>query len=118
MAGFCPQLDESAGKHRSTRIRKGAPDDTMLERIVLERMGDKDNLGELAKRAVERFAKVRRDYGDSLAKQPATAELLTWVRVLWRAGLAPKDVEHMPLAELYPGALLKTKADFDRVLGA
>ncbi len=24
-AGFCPQLDESAGKHRSTRIRKGAP---------------------------------------------------------------------------------------------
>lgn len=24
-AGLCPQLDESAGKHRSTRIRKGAP---------------------------------------------------------------------------------------------
>jgi transposase len=24
-AGFCPRLDESAGKHRSTRIRKGAP---------------------------------------------------------------------------------------------
>jgi transposase len=24
-AGLCPQLDESAGKHRSTRIRKAAP---------------------------------------------------------------------------------------------
>jgi transposase len=24
-AGLCPKLDESAGKHRSTRIRKGAP---------------------------------------------------------------------------------------------
>jgi len=24
-AGLCPRLDESAGKHRSTRIRKGAP---------------------------------------------------------------------------------------------
>src|SRR4029079_6626749 len=24
-AGFAPRLDESAGKHRSTRIRKGAP---------------------------------------------------------------------------------------------
>jgi transposase len=24
-AGFCPRLDESAGKHRSRRIRKGAP---------------------------------------------------------------------------------------------
>ena len=24
-AGLCPRMDESAGKHRSTRIRKGAP---------------------------------------------------------------------------------------------
>ena len=24
-AGLCPRLDESAGKHRSTRLRKGAP---------------------------------------------------------------------------------------------
>ena len=25
MAGFCPRNDESAGKRRSTRLRKGAP---------------------------------------------------------------------------------------------
>ena len=93
------------------------PDDGMLERIVLERIGDKDNLGALARRAVERFAKLRQQYGESLAKQPATAELLTWVRVLWRAGLTPNDVAELPLAELYPGALLKTKQDFERVLG-
>jgi len=94
------------------------PDDATLERIVRERMGDADNLGELARRAVARFTGLRKQYGDSLAKQPATAELLAWVRVLWRAGLEPSDVERMPIAELFPGALLKTKADFDRVLGA
>lgn len=96
----------------------GFPDDAMLERIVRERMGDRDNLGALAVRAVERFANLRRQYGDRLAKQPATAELLSWVRVLWRAGLTPEDVAAMPIAELFPGALLKTKQDFDRVLGA
>ena len=94
------------------------PDDATLERIVRERMGDHDNLGALARRAVERFGNLRRQYGDSLAKQPATAELLSWVRVLWRAGLEPDDVAAMPIAELFPGALLKTKQDFDRVLGA
>jgi MoxR-like ATPase len=96
----------------------GFPDDATLERIVRERMGDRDNLGALAVRAVERFANLRRQYGDSLAKQPATAELLSWVRVLWRAGLTPEDVAAMPIGELFPGALLKTKQDFDRVLGA
>jgi MoxR-like ATPase len=93
------------------------PDDATLERIVRERIGDRDNLGALAVRAVERFANLRRQYGDSLAKQPATAELLSWVRVLWRAGLTPEEVAAMPIGELFPGALLKTKQDFDRVLG-
>jgi len=94
------------------------PDEAMLERIVLERMGDKDNLGALVKRAVERFAGLRKQYGDTLVKQPATAELLSWVRVLWRAGIPAEAIAATPLAELFPGALLKTKQDFERVLGA
>ena len=66
-----------------------------------------------ATRIVERFLALRQVEG--LQKRPATSEMLTWARVLARAGV-PADELAGDVGELpYLGTLLKTREDFDRV---
>lgn len=62
---------------------------------------------------LSRFEEVRalREIG----KKPATHELISWARILIRAGIVdPNAVKTKALAELYPGTILKLKADLHR----
>jgi MoxR-like ATPase len=101
------------------------PDDKALQQIVAERLGAKDRdhdapspptvADKLYETAVARFVALRRDHSTELAKQPSTAELIDWVRVLVHFGVPPDRIKTGPLAELYPGALLKTREDLRRL---
>jgi MoxR-like ATPase len=69
---------------------------------------------EMVQAAVARFGEIRKD--DQLLKKPATAELISWIRVLTRKKFAPGDLtrkNHPGLAATYT-ALLKTREDLDR----
>lgn len=91
------------------------PREEQLVRIIFERIGSADDLAKtLHEKAVQRFLKLRADHGAELAKLPATAELISWVRVLQWAGVTPEQVQNGKLAELFPGALLKTSQDLKR----
>ena len=47
-----------------------------------------------------------------LEKQPATGELIAWVKVLLHAGVDPDALDKAPLADLpFPGAVIKTRQD-------
>ena len=89
------------------------PDETMLDRILTERLAALELSATLRTRIVERFLALRQVEG--LQKRPATSEMLTWARVLARAGVPAEelagDVGELP----YLGTLLKTREDFDRV---
>lgn len=87
------------------------PGDAMLREIIATHFGAA--LPEkLATTAVARFSELR---SKSLDKKPATGELITWVRVLLRAGV-PDDLPTRPVAELpHLGALLKTLQDLESV---
>jgi len=99
------------------------PDDPTLLRIVAERLGAKDGerdapptlADKLYERAVARFVALRKDHGTELAKQLSTAELIDWVRVLVHFDVSAERIKSGPLAELYPGALLKTREDSRRL---
>ncbi len=67
----------------------------------------------LAGTAIARFLEIRGL--PALEKRPATHELITWVRVLLRAGV-PEDLPSRRLGELpHLGALLKTRLDLESV---
>ncbi|MEA2602593.1 MAG: hypothetical protein QOF89_3585 [Acidobacteriota bacterium] len=89
------------------------PDDLLLRRILDERLGHLHLADELRDRVIARFTDLRRVEG--LQKLPATSEMLTWARVLERAGVTPQELE-VDLGSLpYLGALLKTREDLERV---
>jgi len=60
---------------------------------------------------IDRFMRVR-DYPD-LRKRPATSELVAWLRVLVDANVKEDAFAGTLLEDLYPGVLLKTRADFN-----
>lgn len=89
------------------------PDEARLLRILEERLGSLELGRTLAERIVRRFAEVRAVPG--LLKEPTTSEMLTWARILHRAGIAEDglagDLRDLP----YLGALLKTQEDLKHV---
>lgn len=64
------------------------PDATMMERIVRVHFPDLDRA--LLEAATVRFYELRRI--DGLRKRPSTSELIDWLFVLMRGGIAPADV--------------------------
>lgn len=93
------------------------PDEKRLNEIIQQRLSELkevDAFDELSRRAVAKFLELRVKYGDKLEKQPATAELLDWVRVLVAAGVRPEQVA---VSKPHAAALLKTQNDLKQVLG-
>lgn len=93
-----------------------APGELRLKQILraqLESAEQPDALESLSAKAVGKYLTLRKEFGSRMEKQPATAELLDWVRVLIAAGVAPDAVS---VAQPHPAALLKTKADRELVL--
>lgn len=86
------------------------PSDARLRTILEERLGHLALSKQLAEAATRRFLDVRGLPG--LEKQPATGELIAWVKVLLHAGVDPGHLDKAPLAELpFPGAVIKTRQD-------
>jgi MoxR-like ATPase len=89
------------------------PGPVLLKRILQERLGHLALADTLLDAMVRRFAAMREVEG--LQKKPATSELITWARVLYRAQVDPARLEG-PLADTpYLGTLLKVREDIDRV---
>ena len=89
------------------------PDAERLRRILDQRLGHLKLAETLRDRIVARFAELR-DL-DGLQKRPSTSEMLAWTRVLHRAGV-PVEALGGPLGRLpFPGALVKTREDMERV---
>ena len=86
------------------------PGPERLEEILKERLGHLDVSNALVKAAVRRFLQMREL--DGLEKQPATGELLMWLKVLTMSGVEPAALEKTPLAELpFTAAVIKTRHD-------
>jgi hypothetical protein len=82
---------------------------------VAERLGNLDLSQHLIDAAVQQFARLR-DESLQLDKKPSIGELLAWIRVLKRAGIASERLAATPLNELpAKGALLKNESDMQRV---
>jgi MoxR-like ATPase len=91
------------------------PKDVELHAILRERLGHLQIDRNLIEAATRRFSALRDD-ALRLEKKPATGELLSWVRMLVKAGVDPKALAATPLRELpFLGTLLKNKGDFDAV---
>jgi MoxR-like ATPase len=89
------------------------PDTELLQRILAAHLKKDELPAKLAETAIGRFLELRSLPG--LEKRPATNELITWVRVLLRAGV-PDDLPVRRLSELpHLGALLKTQIDLESV---
>jgi MoxR-like ATPase len=89
------------------------PDEGLLHRILDERLGHLNLAAGLRDRVVARFIALRQVEG--LQKRPATSEMLTWARVLERAGVTPPELEADLGSLPYLGAMLKTREDLERV---
>lgn len=86
------------------------PSPARLQEILEERLGYLNLSNALAQAATKRFLQLR-DLA-SLEKQPATGELIVWVKVLREAGVDPDALGRAPLSELpFPGAVVKTRHD-------
>lgn len=93
------------------------PSPERLQEILQERLGHLALSNTLAGAATERFLQLRNLTG--LEKQPATGELIVWVKVLLQAGVDPAALERAPLSELpFPGAIVKTRHDRQVLAGA
>ncbi len=89
------------------------PDRAELERILQERLGEMRLADALLKQLLARFTTIREL--KMLQKPPATAELITWARVLYRAGISPGQLEG-PLGDTpFLGTLIKIRQDFERL---
>jgi MoxR-like ATPase len=91
------------------------PDEPSLRRILSERLKHLQAETNLIDAATRRFLALRDD-ALQLEKKPATGELITWVKVLTRAGIDPARLEATPLRELpFLGTILKNQSDLDAV---
>lgn len=91
------------------------PDEPSLQRILDERLKHLNVGQNLIEAATRRFLALRDD-ALQLEKKPATGELITWVKVLKRAGIDPARLEATPLRELpFLGTILKNQSDLDAV---
>jgi len=88
------------------------PDTERLLEILASRL---PKYAGLHSEAVAHFEAIR---ALELKKRPATAELISWLRVLATCGVTPDDLKTNNWGKLGPtyGALLKTQPDRDKVL--
>jgi len=89
------------------------PDGDRLRLILAERLAGLALDDKIASAAIKRYEAVRGI--DELRKKPATHELISWVKVLLRAGTSPDVLAASSLVELFPGALLKSREDIKQV---
>ena len=89
------------------------PDGPRLVRILEQRLGHLRLAERLRDRIVARFLELREM--DGLQKRPSTSEMLSWARVLHRAGVAAEALDGPLAATPFPGAMIKTREDMDRV---
>lgn len=92
------------------------PSEDQLFRILQQHFaGSLSSAGEaMCRAATRRFLDLRRDV--PLEKQPATAELIAWVRVLRATGVDVSTIERTALTELPAlAALIKTQHDWLRI---
>ena len=90
------------------------PDEARLADILRERLAALPLDARIVGAAIKRYEAVRQLEG--LRKMPATHELISWVKVLLRAGTSPEAVGSSSLVDLFPGTLLKTREDIKQVL--
>jgi MoxR-like ATPase len=88
------------------------PDRPHLELILEERLGELGLAATLVKRILDRFLAIREL--KPLQKQPATSELITWARVLHRAGVPAEQLEGKLADTPFLGTLLKVRQDLQR----
>src|SRR5262245_34430776 len=86
-AGLCPRLDESAGKHRSTRIRRSAP---WLKTVLVQAARAAANKRESYPRAQYLRLKARR--GPNRAIIAVAASLLTAAYHMLKYGVEYRDL--------------------------
>jgi transposase len=86
-AGLCPRLDESAGKHRSTRIRKGAP--WLKTTLVSAAWAAVKTKGTYLQ---AQFQRLRARCGPKKAIIAVAASMLTAVFYILRDGVPYKDL--------------------------
>lgn len=95
------------------------PTGERLRQILRERLPPEGLSEALMEAAIGRFRQLRemKKGGQGLDKEPATAELIAWVKVLIRAGVPAAQVRDEPdlLALCGIGALIKTQDDLDKV---
>jgi len=89
------------------------PSEQRLAAILHERLAGLAITEALVGVAVKRYTEVRAL--DGLRKKPATHELISWVKVLLRAGVDPAVVAASPLADLFVGTLLKSREDIQQL---
>ena len=81
-----------------------------LQEILQERLGHLNVSSALGAAATKRFLELR-ELSD-LEKQPATGELIVWVKVLHQAGVDPAALESIALSQVpFQGAVIKTRHD-------
>jgi transposase len=102
-AGLCPKSDESAGKKRSTRMRKGAP---WLKPTLIQCAWSAKNTKESYLRA--QFYRLRARRGDKKAAGAVAASILTAAYHMLRQGVFYQD--------LGPEHFERSKADQTRRL--
>ena len=91
------------------------PQEPQLHAILRERLGHRRVEDALIEAATRRFVAFRDDTL-RLEKKPATGELLTWVKMLKRAGVDPQRLAVTPLRDLpFLGTLVKNQSDLDTV---
>jgi transposase len=88
-AGLCPRNDESAGKRRSTRVRKGAPwlKTTLVQAAWAAARSKKSYLG-------AQFLRLKSRRGPRKAIMAVAASMLTAIYFMLRDGVAYRDLGH------------------------
>lgn len=86
-AGLCPRMDESAGKRRSTRIRKGAP---WLKTALVSAAWAAASSKDTYLRA--QFVRLKTRRGPKKAVVAVAASMLTAAYYILRDGIAYKDL--------------------------
>lgn len=88
-AGMCPRNDESAGKRRSTRLRKGAP---WLKTILVQAAWCATRAKDTYLRA--QFHRIRARRGPKKAIMAVAASILTAAYIMLRDGVEYRDLGH------------------------
>jgi transposase len=88
-AGLCPRNDESAGKRRSTRVRKGAPwlKQTLIQAAWSAARTKKSYLS-------AQFARIKSRRGPRKAIMAVAASMLTAIYFMLRDGVEYRDLGH------------------------